>query len=138
MVNTGKKLLNIAFQYPAGLGVVLADLISEALEAVHRLMNAFFVSARERLASERLVEKRIEQSINRMVKHSVPYSRLMDLAGLRVRNGKHMIAAVLVSMFSQIFVEVNNIIQKMERELLDVSLLRLAQDKLPPSGKQIF
>ncbi len=135
MVNTGKKLPYIAFQYPRRAGMVFTNSIRKGLKPTHRLMNAFFVSARERLASKSLVEKWIKQLIDGVMQDPIPHRRFVYLAGLRVGDGKHMIASMLIRSVLQVDVETDNVIEKMQGKLLDILLFGFAQNEVSPSRK---
>lgn len=111
MINAGKKFPNITLQYPSRSGMVFANPIRKFLKSVHCLMYSFFVSARKRFAGKSLVEKWIERLVNRVVQDPIPDSCFVYLARLGVGYGKHMIAAMFISIISQVFMEADNVIE---------------------------
>lgn len=102
MINIGKKLLNVALQYPAGLGVVLTRLIAKGTKTIKGFMRAFIFTARKGVGDKSPVKKGIKQPVNRMMNQPVSDAGFVDVSGFRVANVKSVITAVAVLTACQI------------------------------------
>ena len=98
MVNTRKELADVAFEHPAGAGVVFGYLIDKVPELVHRFVRTLSHSAGIRIRSECFVEEWVEFAVERMVQKSVSNRGFVDVAGFGVGDFKMLVAAVAVSL----------------------------------------
>ena len=78
MVNVLKKLSDVAFQNPAGFGVILADFTGEGAKTIDGFMRTLVFSAGKGIDDKGSVKKWIEFSVNRVVQEAVAYARFVD------------------------------------------------------------
>lgn len=84
MDNIGKKLFDVAFQKPAGFGVVLAGLITECPETIDGLVGSLTQTTGEGVGDEDSVEEWVEFPVNRMMKKPVSDRGFVDISGFWV------------------------------------------------------
>lgn len=105
MINTGKKLLYVTFENPAGSGVVLTDLKGKLPETVNSLVHAFVITAGERVGDERFVEKWVKNAVNSMVEEAVTNRGFVDMTAFGVGDEEAVVGRVVVSTVGEVGME---------------------------------
>ena len=105
MVNVLKEVFDVAFQYPSGFCMILADFIGKATKTIEGFMRPLVFSAGKRIRDESSVEKRIEFAVNRMVQKAVSDSRFVDIPRLGVGDVEGAISSVFIFPLGQISVK---------------------------------
>ena len=98
MVDTGKELADVAFEHPAGAGVVFGDLIGKATELIHCFVRTLPYAARVTFIYESAVEERVKLAVQCMMEQAVAYASFVDVARLGVGDFEMFVAAVSVSL----------------------------------------
>ncbi len=88
MIDTREEFSNVTFQHPASPSVILADLPKLALETLHSFMRALPNLPRIRISDKMLSKNLVELAMDGVVEQPVAYASFMDLARLRVVQGK--------------------------------------------------
>lgn len=138
LVDIFEKLLDIAFQDPAGFRVVCACFPSKLLKSFERFVRPLLLPARERVRDEHGVEERIEHAIDSRVEHPVSYARFMYLPGFGIGHAEGMVAAVAVSPGEKVIAESDDVVHETERKLPHVFPLSLSIRKFFLCGKEVF
>src|SRR3989344_5203682 len=138
MVDRGEEFADVAFEYPAGAGVVARDLVGELAETDHCLVCPLTSATRVRIGNECAVEEWIELAVERVVEQPIAHGRFVDVAGLGVADAEVLVSAMLVCARSKVAIECEDVVHQLVLELLHVLLLPLAPYELTPRGKQIL
>jgi len=138
VVNAGKEFFNIAFQYPAGFGVVFADFKGNRTKPIQRFVSSFANSAGKRIGDKDFIKKRVKFAVNGVMNQPVPHARFVDISRLGVGNIKGLIAAVFIGMMNQVLMQRYYIVHQVKGKFLNVFFLSLPFQKLLPSLKQII
>src|SRR4030066_2603988 len=109
MINVRKKLFDVAFQNPTGFCVIFVDFIRERAKSIDRSMRAFPDSARIRIGDKYSVKKRVKNSVNGVVKKTIPNARFVNVSGFRIIDPERLIRAVLVGMIEKVALKRENI-----------------------------
>ncbi len=112
MVNRGKELFNITFQYPAGACVVVAHFLRKRLETHECLMCTLPHTTGIRVSDERVVEECVEHSMDSVVQKSVAHRGFVDVAGFGVGNIEGVVATMRVCFVFKVCVKCENIIDE--------------------------
>lgn len=138
MVYVIKKLSDVAFEYPAGFGVVLADFVGEWAKSIQSIMGSFVVAAGKRIRNESSVKERIQYSVNGVMKQSVSDRCFVDVPWFGVVDSECLIATMLVGVIFKVLMKTDNIIHQSQLKLLDVSFLSFPSQKFFPGFQNIF
>lgn len=96
MVNAGKKLFNIALEYPAGFGIVLAGFLAKSPKPSNGFMGSFVIAARKRIADKCFIKKLVKQVVNSVMQKPISNFGFVNCSWLWVVYGKSLISAVFV------------------------------------------
>src|SRR3989344_2893044 len=138
LIDGGEEFSDVAFEYPAGAGVVARNFVRELPEPIHRLVRALASAAGARVCNERAVEERGELAIQRMVEKPVTHCGFVDVAGLGVGYLERFVTAVLVCPLFQVAMECEDVVHQLVLELLHVCLFALPAYELTPCGEQVL
>jgi len=97
VVDTGKKLADVAFEYPGCAGVVFGYLIGKMPKLVHCSVRALSYAAGIGVRYKRTVKVRIQDSIYGMVQKPISNRGFVYIAGFWVGNFEVLVPAVAVS-----------------------------------------
>lgn len=100
LVYGGEELTHVALQYPNRTGVIVGDAVREPLEMLVCLVISLTLPARVRASYEGLVEKRIQETVNRVVEKAVAHARFVYAAGLRVRDVERFVVRMGVRLLA--------------------------------------
>ena len=84
MINGSEELLDVAFQYPALLGVILGDFACEIFESLHSFVRTLVQTAGIRVGNKLFIKVGIENSIDRMMQEPVSDRSFVDISRLGV------------------------------------------------------
>ena len=138
VINTGKKIFDIAFQSISGFRVISTSLAQHLFYYQYSSMRPLTKSTRERSCDKRRVENIIQNPKNRVVQNSIPNCRPMNMSSFRVANPKVSIIARLISFIRQISMQGKNICLKIFFKLQNIRFILLPSLKNLPGQKEIF
>ena len=138
MINRSEKLSNIALEYPAGFGMVLAFLAGECLKSFDGLMGTFVIPTGIGVSNESFVEERVEDTIEGVVQESVAHGRFVDISRFRVGDCEGVVTGVTVGFRGKLSVEHENIVHQTAFEFLYIFSVSFSDDEFFPGFKQIF
>ena len=135
MVNTGKEFFNVAFQYPAGSGVIFTDFKSGRTKPIQRFVSSFTNTAGKGICDKGFIEKRVKFAVNSVMDQPVPYACFVDIPRFGVGDVKGLIATVFIGMMNQVLMQRYYIIHQVKGKFLNVFFLPFPFQKLLPSLK---
>ena len=98
MVDIRKELADVAFEHPAGAGVVFGYLIGKGTKLVHRFVRTLPYPAGITFIYESAVEERVKLTVQCMMEQAVAHRGFVYIPWLRVGNLEVMVATVPVSL----------------------------------------
>ena len=138
VIDTIKKLSNVALQGKTWLGEIFADFSNHFIYCFNSSMRTFANSAGKRIWNERWFKKSINYIENGMMKNSVSDRRLVNMPQLGVVNIKAGIRSMSIFSTFQISRKVKDISLEILLELLNVSFASFVAFELVPSSKQVL
>lgn len=138
MINTGKEFPNITLENKALFRVVLGNFSRKGCKSYQSPVYPLPILAGVRVVNEAFEEEGGEALIQKMVNHSVPYTRLVNVSWLWVIDFKSVVRAMGVGFRFERFMEINKMIHEMEFKLLHISLLSFASYEFLPSQEKVF
>lgn len=101
-------------------------------------MRTMFFATGVRVGDKRLIEKRVELSVERVMYESVAHARLVYVAGLWVGYAEVLIAAMRVDFGFEVCVKLEDIVHQVRLKFLHIFLPAPASAEFSPRGEQIF
>jgi hypothetical protein len=96
LVNGGKEFFNVAFEHPAGFGIILTRFPKVSLNLSVGFVRTFIQTTRIGVMNKSFVEVWVQDSIDRMMKQSISNCGLMNVSRLGVRDVESVVATVTV------------------------------------------
>jgi len=100
LVNRRKELTHVALEHPDRLRVIARDAVRESAEAVERFVASLVLTARVRTRNEGLIEKWIQQAIERVMEQAVADACFMDAARFRVGDVERLVIGMAVGLLA--------------------------------------
>ena len=112
LVYGGEEFADVAFEHPAGTGIILRYAVRERAESRHGLVCSFFLPAGIRISNESVVEERIELPIESVVEEAVANTRFVDVARFWIVDLEMLISAVRICFVLQILMELQDVMHE--------------------------
>lgn len=96
MIDVIKKLSNVAFQYPAGFCVIVADFIRKRVKPVDCAMRPFINPIRIRIGDKAPVEEWTENPMYCVMEQAIANACFMYPPWFRIKNAKGIIPAMRI------------------------------------------
>ena len=132
MINTRKKLFDVALEHPCGASMVFTDLIDKLAEAIDGLVCPLPNLTRKRIVDEIGYKERIENPVDRMMQETIAHRGFVNVAEFGIVDFEMLIGTVNVGFSFEIIVKIKDVIHEMQAKLLHILLVPLASDKLAP------
>jgi|SRR3989344_4434496 len=94
MIDIGKKLPNVTFKDKSCFGVIFAHFSGKEPKSNHSAVRTLPQTTGKRIGDERPVEKRIELSVNRVMKQSISHTCFVNITRLGISNLEMLIRTV--------------------------------------------
>lgn len=107
-------------------------------EPIKRPVCVFPATAGIGVENKFLIEIRIQDSVNSVMKEVTSHGCFMYIARLRIIDAERCVSAVAVSFLGKVATKGNNIIGKPNGEFFDVFAAALAFEEFAPCYKQVF
>jgi hypothetical protein len=138
LVYASEELPNVALQYPAGLRVVLTNLISKCLKSSHCAVRPLPQLAGVGIGNERAAEERVHDAVDGVVHQPVANRSFVNVPWLGVGYTEVLVGTVAVRALCQLTLQRQNIVNQPVAKSLHVGLIAFAWQKFPPGREQIL
>ena len=138
MINSIKKLLNIAFERKTRPREISAFGADRSLYCDNPFVNAFVCAAGKRSGNESFIKNRIQDSENSMVQNPIADRCLMNMSHFWITDIKASISLMSVLLCRQIAMQLKNVLLELELKRLHILFVTLVRPKFVPRRKEIF
>ena len=138
MINTIKKLLNIAFQSKTRFCVVFTNLARHIFKSKYSFMISFSDSTRKRCWDKSRFKYHIQDTKHGVMNNAISHSRFMDMSHFWVANIKACIRTMFIRFAFQLAVQFKNILFKIKLKFSHIWLSSLSFFKSLPRYEKIL
>jgi len=138
VVNSVKKLFDIAFKCVAMSRVVGAFLTEHFRNAVYTLMCSFSYSAREGCWNESRLENPIQDFKNSVMKNTIANGRFVNITKLRIADTEANIVAMSIRFVPKLPMQLKDVLFEVFLKFKHVNFLAFTSLELVPRAKEVF